>query len=210
MKTENNHLIATVAAYDRIRIQSDGDGVRTLVCFYGCPLRCKYCINPQTWDGTRAPKLYTVKGLLSEVEIDSLYFQATNGGITFGGGEPLLQADFIESFIRQAPKGWNFWVETSLAAPFENIAKIAPLIAKFVVDIKSLDEEIYEKYTGRSLSLAKENLKSLISLVGAKKIWVRVPYIPEFTTREQQNQTVAKLKKLGVKHIEKFDYTTSF
>ena len=205
----NNILTAPIAAYDRIRIQSDGDGVRTLVCFYGCSLRCKYCINPQTWDGTRPPKRYTPQQLLREVEIDSLYFQATNGGITFGGGEPLLHTEFIKSFIEQAPKSWNYWVETSLAVPFEDIEKIAPFIKKFVVDIKSLDEEIYESYTNRPLGLAKENLQKLLALVGGKKIWVRVPYIPKFTTREQQLATVAKLKKQGIKNIERFDYVTS-
>ena len=161
MTTRNDGLTAPIVHYDRIRIQSDGDGVRTLVFFYGCPLRCQYCLNPQTWNGELRARQLTPQYLLEEVEIDNLYFQATNGGITFGGGEPLLHADFIKNFIEIAPKEWNYWVETSLAVPFAHIQKVAPHIAKFVVDIKSLDKGVYQNYTGQPLQLAEENLKRL-------------------------------------------------
>ena len=202
----NDGITAPIVHYDRIRIQSDGDGVRTLVFFYGCPLRCQYCLNPQTWNGELRAQRLTPQYLLKEVEIDNLYFQATNGGITFGGGEPLLHADFIEKFIEIAPKEWNYWVETSLAVPFENIQKVAPYIAKFVVDIKSLDKDIYQNYTGQPLQLAEENLKRLLGLVGNDKIWVRVPFIPDYTTNEQQTATVEKLKDMGATSIQTFDY----
>ncbi len=203
---ESSDLMAPIAGYDRVRIQSDGDGVRTLVYFQGCPLRCRYCINRTTWDGTGKSAPYTVQQLLREVEIDSLYFLATNGGITFGGGEPLLHTDFIQEFIKRAPHGWNYWVETSLAVPFENVEKIAPYITKFVVDVKTLDGEIYRKYTGGSVELVQENLRKLIRLVGAKRIWVRVPYIAGFMEKEKQRETVKALKKMGVKDMETFDY----
>ena len=203
---DNNDLVAPIAGYERVRIQSDGDGVRTLVFFQGCPLRCRYCINRKTWDGTGQSTPYTVQQLLREVEIDSLYFLATNGGITFGGGEPLLYPDFIQNFVKEAPHGWNYWVETSLAVPFENVEKVAPFITKFVVDIKTLDGEIYQKYTGHSVELVQENLSKLIRLVVAKRIWVRVPYIAGFTEKETQRETVKALKKMGVKDIETFDY----
>ena len=208
MMENKNELTAPIVDYDRIRIQCDGDGVRTIVFFYGCPLRCKYCINPQTWTNEEVVNKYTPQELLEEVEIDSLYFQATNGGITFGGGEPLLHTEFIEKFIEIAPKEWNYWVETSLAVPFDNIQKIAPYIAKFVVDIKSLDADVYQNYTGKPVQLAEENLKRLLELVGAKKIWVRVPLIPNYNTRKQQKETVKKLKAMGIKSIQTFDYVT--
>ncbi len=199
-------IVAPIINYDRIRIKSDGDGIRTIVFFYGCPLRCKYCLNPHTWNNSKKFKRYSVQQLLKEVEIDSLYFQATNGGITFGGGEPLLYPDFVEQFIDIAPKEWNYWVETSLAIPFENVEKVARKITKFVVDIKSLDEKIYKSYTGKDVDLVYTNLKHLIELIDKEKIWVRVPYIPKFTTRKKQMATVNKLKELGLQAIETFDY----
>ena len=199
-------IVAPIINYDRIRIKSDGDGIRTIAFFYGCPLRCKYCINQHSWNDKKKPKQYSIQELLKEVEIDSLYFQATNGGITFGGGEPLLYPDFVEQFIDIAPKEWNYWVETSLAIPFENVEKVARKITKFVVDIKSLDEKIYKSYTGKDVDLVYTNLKHLIELVDKEKIWVRVPYIPKFTTRKKQMATVNKLKELGLQAIETFDY----
>lgn len=201
-----SNIVAPIINYDRIRIKSDGDGIRTIVFFYGCPLRCEYCINKHTWNNKKKPKQYSVQKLLKEVEIDSLYFQATNGGITFGGGEPLLYPEFIEQFINIAPKEWNYWVETSLAVPFENVEKVARKITKFVIDIKSLDEKIYKSYTGKDVDLVYTNLKKLVELVGKEKIWVRVPYIPKFTTRAKQMATVNKVKELGLQSIESFDY----
>lgn len=198
--------VAPIINYDRIRIKSDGDGIRTIVFFYDCPLRCKYCLNRHAWDGSKKPKRYSPKELLSEVEIDSLYFQATNGGITFGGGEPLLYPGFIKSFIEVAPKEWNYWVETSLAVPWKNIETLIPYITKFVIDIKSLDETIYQNYTGQSLGLAKDNLEKLIRLIDVKRIWIRVPYISGFMDKEQQMETVEKLKDMGIKDVEIFDY----
>lgn len=195
-----------IAAIGRHRFGSDGKGVRTLVAFQGCPLRCKYCINAFTWNGMREGKPYTPEKLLEEVSVDSVYFRVTGGGITFGGGEPLLWSEFISEFIRIAPDFWNFAVETSLSVPFQNIEKVADRVERFVVDIKSMDDAVYRAYTGGELSLAKENLIKLIDLVGAEKVTVRVPFIPEYADRESQKQTAEELHRLGVRHIEEFDY----
>ena len=81
------NMISRIAAVGRHRLGIDGKGIRTLVVFSGCPLRCKYCINPYTWDATKG-NLYTPQELLNRVSVDSVYFRATSGGITFGGGEP--------------------------------------------------------------------------------------------------------------------------
>ena len=196
-----SNLTAPIIHYDRIRIKSDGHGIRTLVFFYGCPLRCQYCLNPHTWNGSKKGKVYSTQELLKEVEIDSLYFQATNGGITFGGGEPLLYPNFIKEFIEIAPIEWNYWIETSLSVPFENIEKIAPFISKFVVDIKTLNENTYKEYTKKSGDIVKENLMKLLALVGAEKIWVRVPYIPDYTSKEEQLETVKNLQELESKEL---------
>ena len=76
---------ANILSIERHRINIDGNGVRTLVCFGGCPLSCKYCLNPQCHNIGSHVSYSTVK-LLNEVSVDNIYFMATNGGITFGGG----------------------------------------------------------------------------------------------------------------------------
>lgn len=94
MKTQQVRIIGIA----RHRLSTDGEGVTMLVAFHGCPLRCSYCLNPQSLgDGGRFRK-YSPEELYAETRIDELYFIATNGGITFGGGEPCLRFDFIREF----------------------------------------------------------------------------------------------------------------
>ena len=79
----------------RHRLTIDGEGVTTLVAFHGCPLRCKYCLNPTSLQPDGVWESYDCTQLYEEVRKDELYFLASCGGVTFGGGEPLLQSEFI-------------------------------------------------------------------------------------------------------------------
>lgn len=200
--------LGSISSIGRHRFEIDGTGVRTLIVFSGCPLKCKYCINSYTWKDTEKSRNYSVSELLSKVSIDSIYFEATNGGITFGGGEPLLQAEFISEFINNAPKTWNYIVETSLSVPFDKIKLLSDKISKFVVDIKSLDSKIYQEYTSVSISLAIENLLKLKQLVGVNKIQVRVPIIPGYADEQSQKNTVEELRAYGFEDIDVFTYKT--
>lgn len=206
----NNQINAPITAVTPLRINIDGEGIRTLVGFHGCPLTCKYCLNPDTRNSTKAFKNYSVDSLFEEVKAHDLYFRSSKGGLTYSGGEPLLYAEFISDFIEKCPTEWTHFVETSLAAPFKNIELLANKIDKFYVDIKSLDFDIYKAYTGGDLSLARDNLINLLELVGNEKIVVRVPFIPNYTTSEQQKKTVIELKGLGFEQIDMFDYITNF
>ena len=197
---------ANIFAIGRHRMETDGEGIRSLVVFAGCPLRCKYCINPYTWDGSKTAVAYTPEMLLQKVSVDSVYFQATNGGITFGGGEPLLHSKFISDFIDIAPTMWNYTVETSLSVPFENVEQVINKISHFVVDIKTLDEDKYYSYTNTHLDLAKQNLISLFKIVGKERITVRVPTIPGYVNIDSQSKTIAELRAIGIDSIDAFSY----
>ena len=91
-KKKCKKLKAPIIGIDRHRLTTDGEGVTTLVAFHGCPLHCKYCLNPQCLSPDGVLRTITPSELYSEVEIDDLYFVATGGGICFGGGEPLLHS----------------------------------------------------------------------------------------------------------------------
>ena len=114
-----------LAFCDRLRMATDGAGVTALVGAYGCPLQCKLCINPQTWhkrgDGKPNFTRVTPAEMYDRVKIDSLYYLATGGGVTFGGGEPLLHTDFITAFRALCPKDWHIYAETCLHIPQEHI-----------------------------------------------------------------------------------------
>lgn len=127
---------------------TDGMGVSTLIAFWGCPLHCKYCINDQCHDSHDAVRgLYTPEELVRAVGKDDIYFKMTGGGIVFGGGEPLLQAGFIHEVCQLADPGWIKRIETSLNTDWENVIILIDDIDEWIVDIKDMNREIYQKYT---------------------------------------------------------------
>ena len=90
--------LVPILGVNRHRLLIDGEGVTTLVAFHGCPLHCKYCLNPQSLSDDFDFPLYSCEQLYERVKVDELYFLATRGGITFGGGEPCLRSEFISRF----------------------------------------------------------------------------------------------------------------
>lgn len=197
-----------VMAISRHRMATDGKGVTTLVVSRGCPLQCRYCINPFTWDPARKARSYTPEELLKTVRIDDLYFQATGGGITFGGGEPLLHSGFIAAFHDLAPKEWTINIETSLSVPEENLLTVLPFVNTLIVDVKDLHEDIYLQYTGKSLAPTLHNLLLAKEHLPAERILVRVPLIPEYNTPALQQETADKLRSMGFFNLNLFTYTT--
>ena len=139
-----NEINAPIVAISRHRIATDGEGVTTLVVFHSCPLRCRWCLNPQTWREGSTYRTMTPQQLLASVIMDDLYFKATGGGITFGGGEPSLRSRFIEEFRRICPSEWKINIETSLNVPQEHIARLSDNIDQWVIDIKDMDPGLYK------------------------------------------------------------------
>ncbi len=197
---------APVITCARLRMQTDGQGVTTLVCFHGCPLRCKWCINPFSFAEDTRREMLTARMLYERVKIDELYFLATGGGITFGGGEPLLYAPFLQEFRSICTDSWHLCAETSLAVPAETVSVAAGCIDHFYVDCKDTNPEIYRSYTGRDNALMLENLKELLALVGPERITVRLPLIPEFNTEEDRSSSRDRLTALGIRKFDLFSY----
>lgn len=187
----------------RLRMQTDGAGVTTLVAGAGCPLSCKWCINRGILS-EKQPELLSPQELFARVRCDDLYFRATGGGVTFGGGEPLLHAAFLAEFRALCPD-WRLTVETSLNVAPELLSQCEKAVDEFIVDIKDWDETVYYAYTGHSGAQARENLRRLLMDCPAK-VHVRVPLIPQFNTPEQQSATAAALGALGAENIELFSY----
>ena len=195
---------------DRLRMATDGAGVTALVGAFGCPLQCKLCINPQTWherkDGKPPFERVTAEELYERVRIDNLYYLATGGGVTFGGGEPLLHTDFITAFRRVCHPDWLLYAESCLNIPEENVRAAAAVVNHFFIDIKDMNPSIYKAYTGQDNTLVKSNLALLLSLVGAERITVRVPHIPGFNTDADVQASVAELTAMGAEGFDIFAY----
>lgn len=205
MKT--NITLPTISI-NRHRLATDGIGVTTLVAAYGCPLTCKYCINARVLEPATLEKCVhmTPEQLYEKLKIDNLYFLATNGGVTFGGGESLLHGDFIVAFREVCGDKWRITVESSLNVPTENLRKVLSVVDDYIIDIKDMNPEIYETYTGHSNDRVMENLQILIKEKSPEHIRIRVPKIPKFNTKEDLEKSVQKLQDMGFTNIEVFPY----
>ena len=201
-------VTAPVITFSRLRMTTDGEGVTTLVIFHDCPLRCKYCLNPFSFAPDTKREELTPHQLYDRVKIDDLYFVATGGGVTFGGGEPLLRADFLKEFRALCGDRWHLCAETSLNVPAEAVRTAAECMDMFYVDCKDTNPEIYKAYTGIQNTQMLENLRTLISLVGAERVMVRVPLIPGYNTESDRERSRALLESMGVTQFDFFTYKT--
>ena len=175
--------LVPILGVNRHRLLIDGEGVTTLVAFHGCPLHCKYCLNPQSLSDDFDFPLYSCEQLYERVKVDELYFLATRGGITFGGGEPCLRSEFINRFRELCGKD-------------------------YIVDIKDTNDEIYQNYTGRSNHQVLGNLRWLIEHGKAEQITVRIPLIPQYNMEEDTTHSIDLLKSMGLSHFDVFTYRT--
>lgn len=192
----------------RHRLMTDGEGVTTLVAFHGCPLRCKYCLNPQSLTNHQQHPSHSASSLYEATKIDALYFIATGGGVTFGGGEPCLQADIITQFRNLCGKEWLLTLESSLNVAPQQFASLIPIIDHFIVDIKDMNPDIYQRYTGRDNKNVIANLQQLIDNNRQDDTIIRIPLIPQFNTTADQEKSKARLKAMGFNRFDIFTYTT--
>lgn len=190
----------------RHRLSTDGDGVTTLVAFHGCPLRCRYCLNPQSLDNGDCFREYSPEELYAETRIDELYFIATNGGVTFGGGEPCLRADFIREFSELCSASWQLNLETSLNVPSVNIEALLPVVNTMIIDIKDMNPDIYRSYTGQSNDLVIDNLRLIADSGRQKDCIIRLPLIPDFNTETDRTASRSRLETLGFNNFDLFTY----
>ncbi|MBP5196911.1 MAG: radical SAM protein [Bacteroidaceae bacterium] len=191
----------------RHRIGVDGTGVTTLVAFHSCPLNCKYCLNPQALSPEGVWKRFSPEELFRAVDKDDLYFRATGGGVTFGGGEPLVSYKDILQFYNLCKKNgkkWKINIETSLNVSKIFVEAVENAVDHWIVDIKDMNPVIYRAYTGKNNELVKTNLQYLIK--NNAKVTVRVPLIPRFNNEQDVEKSVLSLQEMGIRDIERFTY----
>lgn len=185
----------------------DGPGIRYVLFFQGCPLRCKYCQNRDSWD-TRAGMIKT----LDEAEEDILryrsFFSSSGGGVTAGGGEPLLQADFLASLFKRLKKrGIHTALDTSgftaLTPAVEELVSATDLI---LLDIKHSDESRHRELTGVSSAPVRAFAEYAASL--QKPFWIRHVIVPGYTDDSESVRGTAEFISTlpGVERVELIPY----
>ena len=196
------------------RMGVDGKGVTTLVTFMGCPLKCRYCLNDKCHENIyeedgrtlrRGIQMLTPRQLYDIVKQDNIYFQAAGGGICFGGGEPTMQELFIIEFAKLCPMNWKITLETSLDCSYNTIKALAPYVSEWIVDIKSMNADIYYRYTGKN-SAVHQHLECAKRLLPLDKVTIKVPHIPDFTTEEDVRESIRELDEMGFANIVECDY----
>jgi len=167
---------------------ADGPGSRFIIFFSGCPLRCLFCHNPDTWDMTKGKK-YSTDELIKEALSCKSYW-GKKGGITVSGGEPLFQIDFlIELFEKAKEKGINTCIDTSGACFtkeddwFKKFNRLMELTDLLLMDIKHIDEEEHIKLTGQSGKNIVEMFRYLDEI--QKPIWIRHVLTPCITDNDE-------------------------
>lgn len=195
-----------IMSINRHRLGIDGDGVTTLVAFHGCPLRCRYCLNPRCLGQADSFREYTPAELYGATYMDELYFLATNGGVTFGGGEPGLHPQFISEFREICGDEWKINIETSLNVPRENIEQLLGVTDLFIIDIKDMNPAIYRTYTGKDNSKVMENLQLIADSGRQGDCLIRIPLIPDYNTDEDRVLSIKTLKSMGFSRFDLFDY----
>ncbi len=137
-------------------------------------------------------KEYTVCEVMREVLKDKAIYENSGGGVTFSGGECMLQIDFLEAILKKCKEeGIHTAVDTAGHLPFEYFARILPFTDLFLYDIKCLDSEKHEKYTGVKNERILENLERLLKC-GAS-VWVRIPVIPTVNDTKEEMQGIKTL-----------------
>ncbi len=197
---------ARIIGISRHRLLTDGDGVTTLVSFYGCLLRCRYCLNPQSFGRGRLFKEYTPESLYQEVRADELYFLATNGGVTFGGGEPCLYPQFITSFRELCGQEWHLNLETSLNVPVAYVEALLPLVNSLIIDIKDWNTGIYREYTQHDNDFVINNLHLVAEQKRQDDCIIRLPLIPGYNTEADRSVSRHVLESIGFTRFDLFTY----
>ena len=193
----------------------DGGGIRTIVFLKGCPLRCKWCCNPEgqhynvekmTLGGKEkiVGQDVTVGEIIDIVERDRIYYRRSVGGITLSGGESLTQPDFAVALLKTAKeRGINTAMESTGFADFSVISRYLPYLDLYLMDIKHMNSAKHKEFTSQPNELILENAKKITD--AGTRLIVRTPVIPTFNATKEEIGEIAKfassLKGVTQMHI---------
>ena len=166
---------------------ADGPGVRFVVFFQGCPLRCLYCHNPDAWNREEG-KVWTTEALMTEI----LKYRSFigSGGVTFSGGEPLAQPEFLSSLLSACrEQGLHTAVDTSGGVPLSRCRESVEAADLLLLDIKAFSPELCKRLTGRDGEPAWEILRLREEL--QKPVWIRHVLVPGLTLDDGELEGLA-------------------
>lgn len=193
----------------------DGGGIRTIVFLKGCPLRCKWCCNPEgqhyeiekmTLGGKEkvVGQDVTVGEIIDIIERDRIYYRRSGGGLTLSGGESLTQPDFAVALLKAAKeRGINTAMESTGFADFSVISRYLPYLDLYLMDIKHINSAKHKEFTSQPNERILENAVKITN--AGTRLIVRTPVIPTFNATKEEIGEIAKfassLKGVTEMHI---------
>jgi pyruvate formate lyase activating enzyme len=204
----------------------DGPGIRTTVFFKGCPLGCHWCHNPEGINGeiehfteevlldgvkmkkeTEVGRWVEVDQLMGDLERDRVFMEESGGGISFSGGEPLMQANALGRMLEiSRERNIHTAVDTSGYASPDIMEKVSRLADLILYDLKIIDDQKHREYTGVSNSRILDNLDKVLE--GPAEVLVRIPVITGFNDTDRELESmVSYLQNLGrIKEVDILPY----
>ncbi|ACL76909.1 pyruvate formate-lyase-activating protein [Ruminiclostridium cellulolyticum] len=180
----------------------DGPGIRFIVFLKGCPLRCKYCHNRDAWSSEGA-KLYSPQEVLKEIQKYRNFIDASHGGITVSGGEPLIQHEFVKELFKLCREaGIHTAVDTSGYVNVEDVKDTLEYTDLVLLDLKQANAQKHLELTG----VENKRIKLFTTYLGeiGKPVWIRYVLIPGYTDGEEDLLAAYNYLK-GFKNIEKIE-----
>ena len=182
----------------------DGPGIRVVVFMQGCTLRCLYCHNPDTWtlDGNKDALDFTPEELVNKISRFRSYFEKSGGGVTFSGGDPLKQPEFLKETLKLCKEaGIHTTLDTSGVGfgDYEEILKYTDLV---LYDVKHLTREGYKDMTGIEIDETQKFLEACKKM--GTKMWIRQVVVPGKTDSEEYIRELGKFIKT-LNNVEKVE-----
>lgn len=179
----------------------DGPGIRYVVFLQGCKLRCLYCHNPETWNMTGESYTITPQKLVKKICRYKSYF-GQQGGVTFSGGEPLLQPEFLIECLKLCKQHNIHTALDTSGVGFGEYDKILEFVDLVILDVKATDEDKYKNLTGQDISHFNKFLEACQKQ--NKKLWLRQVIVPGINDSEQNILDLKKFVK-NIKNVEKIE-----
>ena len=172
----------------------DGPGIRFVAFLQGCKLRCKYCHNPETWDINGKCEIVNPEELLKKIRRFKNYF-GSDGGVTFSGGEPLLQPEFLLECLKLCKKENIHTCLDTAGVGFGEYDEILDYTDLVILDIKAVDEDEYKELTGQDIAVCQRKKKSL---------WLRQVIVPNINDDRKHIISLSNFAK-KIKNVEKVE-----
>ena len=180
----------------------DGPGIRTIVFFKGCFMRCAWCCNPESQEykietlvengkEKTVGRDVTVEEIMPELLADAPYYRRSNGGVTLSGGECMAQYEFARDLLKACKdNGLHTAVESTANAPFEHIGAVLPYLDLYLMDIKIFDSAKHKEYTGVGNERILENAKRLAD--SGVELIIRTPVIPGVNDTREEIRAISR------------------